>query len=287
MARPDLFAHRKFLRLASLLRSRPLAVGILELLWHGAYSSGDARLGEPAVVEFAVSWDGEPGKLAAWLVECGFLDESADGTLLVHDLEDHAPAYVKRRLDAEEKRRSTGETLREARARAARTRWERARQRMDSNVGASAGMHPESTCMQEGATPSPSPSPSPCSPPAPRQRARATDPRFDSFYEAFPNRVKRKDAAKAWAAIAEAEREAALAAVAVYADVWRKAPADRLAFAGHPATWLRGERWKENREVWERAAAPRNGTSRAGRFVEPSFQSEGPGFDEVPVEVLS
>ena len=88
-------------------------------------------------------------------------------------------------------------------------------------------------------------------------------------------------------ALSDSDRDAALAGVTVYADVWRTAPADRLAFAGHPATWLRGERWKESREVWERAAAPRNGSSRGGRFVEPSFASEGPGFEDVPVEVLS
>lgn len=287
MARPDLFGHRKFLRLASLLRSRPLAVGILELLWHCAYSSGDARLGEPSVVEFAVSWDGEPGKLAAWLVECGFLDEVSEGMLSVHDLEDHAPAYVKRRIDAEERRRSTGETLRDARRRAARTRWEKVRQAKANAESASPGMHTESTCMHKDATPSPSPSPSPSSPHTPLRGERAADPRFDAFYEAFPNHVKRKDAAKAWAALREQDREAAAAAVGDYAEVWRKAPPDRLAFAGHPGTWLRGERWKESREVWERAAAPRNGSNRAGQFIEPAFASEGPGFDEVPVEVLS
>ncbi|MHB8796993.1 MAG: hypothetical protein ACYDBY_00890 [Thermoanaerobaculia bacterium] len=287
MARPDLFGHRKFLRLASLLRSRPLAVGVLELLWHGAYSSGDARLGEASVVEFTVSWDGEPGKLAAWLVECGFLDEDAGGILLVHDLEDHAPAYVKKRLAAEERRRNSGETLRDARRRAALTRWEKARQTKVMSEGVSAGLHPDSTCMHKDATPSPSPSPSPSPPHTPLRGARGADPRFDAFFEAFPNRVKRKDAAKAWAALGEDDREAAGAAVGIYAEVWRKAPPDRLAFAGHPATWLRGERWKESRDVWERAAAPRSGGHRAGRFVEPAFVSEGPGFDEVPVEVLS
>lgn len=124
-------------------------------------------------------------------------------------------------------------------------------------------------------------------PHTPLRGARGADPRFDAFFEAFPNRVKRKDAAKAWAALGEDDREAAGAAVGIYAEVWRKAPPDRLAFAGHPATWLRGERWKESRDVWERAAAPRSGGHRAGQFVEPAFVSEGPGFDEVPVEVLS
>ena len=104
-------------------------------------------------------------------------------------------------------------------------------------------------------------------PPAPRRGARAADPRFDAFYERFPNRVKRKEAARAWEALSEGDREAALAGIAVYAEVWRTAPADRLAFAGHPATWLRGERWKETRDVWERAAAPRSGGARSGVAV--------------------
>ncbi len=124
-------------------------------------------------------------------------------------------------------------------------------------------------------------------PPTPRRGTRAEDPRFEEFYGAFPVQAKRQDAAKVWGSLAEAERGAALEAVLVYADVWRRAPGDRLAFAGYAATWLRGKRWGESRETWERAAAPRSTGSRNGRFVEPGFASEGPGFDEIPVEVLS
>lgn len=105
-------------------------------------------------------------------------------------------------------------------------------------------------------------------PPFPPHRgARAADARFDAFYEGFPNRVKRPEAAKAWETLSDADRDAALAGVAVYADAWRAAPADRLPFAGNPATWLRNERWKEDREAWERAAAPRNGGARTGAAV--------------------
>jgi hypothetical protein len=110
MARPDLFLNRKFLRLVHVLRE-PLShvVGYLECMWHVCYQSGDAVLGDATGVELAAKYPGEPGRLAAALLECGFLDAVGDGTYAVHDLYDHAPTYVQKRIQREVERRERGE----------------------------------------------------------------------------------------------------------------------------------------------------------------------------------
>ena len=109
MARPSLFTHRKFTRLARLLGKRYRAVGVLEMVWAHAYQDGDDRLGTVEDLEFMVDWDGEPGECATALVESGFLD-LVDGELFVHDLFDHAPDYVRKRRSREDERRSRSDT---------------------------------------------------------------------------------------------------------------------------------------------------------------------------------
>lgn len=127
MARPGLEGHRKFVRLARALGSEALAMGHLELLWHSAYASGDDYLGDESGVEAAARWNGEPGRLCRLLVDAGgedkgFIEEIPDrpGRYAVHDLYDHAPEYVRKRMDREAKRRAQGKTLRELRAEAGR-----------------------------------------------------------------------------------------------------------------------------------------------------------------------
>lgn len=111
MARPGLMRHRKFARLERLLGSKALAMGHLEILWEVSYECGDDLLGDAGDVETLGCWQGEAGKLAAALVESGFLDATPEG-LRVHDLWDHAPEYVKKRRKREAERREAGAALR-------------------------------------------------------------------------------------------------------------------------------------------------------------------------------
>lgn len=113
MARPGLTRHRKFARLTWLLGgSKALALGHLELLWAVAYESGDDLVGSDGDAECLAEWQGAPGKLAAALVEAGFLDRTEDGQLRIHDLWDHAPDYVRKRRSREAERRTKGARLR-------------------------------------------------------------------------------------------------------------------------------------------------------------------------------
>ena len=110
--RPTLLRHRKFARLARLLKSDALAVGHLELLWSVTYESGDEVLGDSDDVEHLARWQGDRGQLVAALVASGFIDEDPKGHIYrVHDLWDHAPEYVRKRRKREQERRATGAEL--------------------------------------------------------------------------------------------------------------------------------------------------------------------------------
>lgn len=117
MARPGLIEHRKFRRFCSLLGiPEAHGLGLLEFLWRTSYESGNPFLGDSVDVEAAARWTGEPGRCCAALLQAGgqmqagFIDELEDrpGQYQVHDLFDHAPEYVRKRLRRETERRSRG-----------------------------------------------------------------------------------------------------------------------------------------------------------------------------------
>ena len=112
MARPTLFDHPKFMRLAFILNlPRPYTLGLLEYLWKTGYASGNPVIGDEVDVEVVCEWTGERGILAAALLEVGFLDRLKSGKLQIHDLFDHAPEYVKSRLRMERFRKRNGSKL--------------------------------------------------------------------------------------------------------------------------------------------------------------------------------
>ena len=166
MGRPGLPKHRKFLRLQRLLEpackafAEQVARGALELLWDNAYENGDDYLGDPSDVEAAAKWKGKPGVLCKAFVdaggegEIGFIVEAADrpGHFLVHDLYDHAPGYVKKRMEKERERVEKGQTISDLRRAAANKRW----MQRDAKEN---HLHPRRDA--KGSTPAPSPSPAP------------------------------------------------------------------------------------------------------------------------------
>ena len=124
MARPGLLTHRKFIRLARLLQSDALAYGHLGIIWDACYEAGDDNIGSAEDVEYLARWQGECGKLASALTEAGFIDIDDAGIHRVHDLYDHAPDYVQRRMEREHQRRAKGVTISELRAKAGKASGE-------------------------------------------------------------------------------------------------------------------------------------------------------------------
>lgn len=90
--------HPKMLELAAKLDvERYAVVGIMELLWHfaGRYAPrGDiGRFSDRAIAE-AVGWRKDPKILVRALAGTGWLDETAECRLVVHDWPEHADDYV-------------------------------------------------------------------------------------------------------------------------------------------------------------------------------------------------
>lgn len=99
VAKAELRDHRKFLKLKRLLgEPTPHVMGYLECMWLRGYQTGSPYLGDAADVEGAAEYPGEVGKFARAASESGFIDQDDDGNYSIHDLWDHAPNYVKKRM---------------------------------------------------------------------------------------------------------------------------------------------------------------------------------------------
>lgn len=162
MARPGCLNHPKFLTaLRKSGASRALVIGSLEIIWMACYETGNPILGDKFMVEAIAEWTGEPGKLFEALLTCGgegqagFIEEvpGQKGRYQVHDLFHHAPEYVQRRMEREAARTAKGETISEARRRAAQVRWGANGKQADANDGQ---LHDANGCKvhANGATPS-------------------------------------------------------------------------------------------------------------------------------------
>lgn len=94
--------HPKFYELqAALGCSKPVAVGLLELLWHTTSDycpAGDVGRFSDTQIARAVGYEGDASELIAALVSSGWLDVSDQHRLLVHDWPEHADDYVHLRL---------------------------------------------------------------------------------------------------------------------------------------------------------------------------------------------
>jgi hypothetical protein len=73
---------------------------------------------------------------------------------------------------------------------------------------------------------------------------------FDKFWAAYPKKVAKADARKAWAQTKDIRPELTNLLTAITANCktesWMKSGG---AFIPYPATWLRGERWEDELEV--------------------------------------
>lgn len=171
MARPGLTQHPKFRRLARLLGSAPLALGCLELMWEVCYQNGEPYLGDTVDVEAAAQWPGEPKTLCQALLDAGgpgragFIEEAPDrpGCYQCHDLYDHAPAYVAKRMVREAARVERGQTLSDLRAEAGRKGGKQKVSKREANGQpfASEKAENEANGQQIARTPAPAPAPAP------------------------------------------------------------------------------------------------------------------------------
>ncbi len=94
--------HPKTLAFASMLgTSRPAAIGHLELLWaYCATKTPQGNVGKwhDGSLAEACYWTGPPEKFVEALVAAGYLDRHPEHRLVVHDWHEHAPVWVRAKL---------------------------------------------------------------------------------------------------------------------------------------------------------------------------------------------
>lgn len=72
---------------------------------------------------------------------------------------------------------------------------------------------------------------------------------FAEFYSAYPRKIARRDAEKAWARLSPSDRELAFQALPAHIAYW--AATTEKQFIPYPATWLNGERFHDELEMPE------------------------------------
>jgi hypothetical protein len=94
--------HPKTLALMQALSiPRPMAVGLLELLWHftSRYApQGDIGRWTDDNIAQGLSWDGNSSELLAGFVKSGWIDTHEKHRLVIHDWHDHADEATKKSL---------------------------------------------------------------------------------------------------------------------------------------------------------------------------------------------
>jgi hypothetical protein len=230
MARPGLIDHPKFRRLVHLLQiPEPYALGLLEFLWRVAYQDGNPRIGDGLDVELAAKWPGDQGKLCEALLNCGgpgragFIEPvpGEEGAYQVHDLDDHAPDYVRSR------RRMEGY---------------RKRKRQDREAINSESLRNGSGPLRNSDG-SPAPAPAPINPPTPLKGGECG---FEELWKAYPpqRRADRKAAEKEWAKLSPAADQVVLILAALERQKesarWRKEEGQYVPKLGK---WLREHQW--------------------------------------------
>lgn len=102
MAKRSVLDHPKFTELQEALEQPKGAVlGWLECLWHFTAKftpQGNVGKYSDKQIERWLEWDGETGELIRCLVKCGWVDESDQHRLIVHDWHDHCDDSVKKTL---------------------------------------------------------------------------------------------------------------------------------------------------------------------------------------------
>lgn len=88
-----------------------------------------------------------------------------------------------------------------------------------------------------------------------RPRISTEDPLFDAFWAAYPRRVGKAPARKAWAKLSEADCHAAIKGAAAYA---KASTGKAEVYIKHPSGWLNDRRWEDYAEAPVVTSRPTN-----------------------------
>ena len=182
-------------------------------------------------IEIAADWQGEPGAFVQALVDLRFLDP-IEGGYRIHDWEEHNGYASAAGMRSEKARK------------AAKAKWQRAddAQAVPKQCSSNAQADNEQCLDKNEQCPSPSPTPTPS--PKPKKKEYTDD--FERFWSAYPRKVAKGDAFKAWQRLngtaPDADELIKVVEQQKQSPQWQR---ENGKFIPHPATWLNQERWHD------------------------------------------
>lgn len=225
--------HPKMVELRDVL-NLPLyqAVGLLEALWHftATYAAHGniGRFSDRSIAK-ALEWEQSPETLIDALVETGWLDRSETHRLVVHDWAEHADNAVHLKLKRRNEKFVDG-TEPYSRKGGVETVSGQCRDNVASRTPL-----PDARCLMPDARVKETP------------RSPGGEPGgFDDFWQAYPRKVGKGAALKAWKRIRpNADLTARMLAVIRRESTSEQWVRDGGQYIPHPATWLNQGRWDD------------------------------------------
>jgi hypothetical protein len=216
--RCDLQSHPKIVRILSATKSDKFRViGGLHAVWSvfDAHSEDGVLHGyTPELMDHIIGWDGFSGAMIA----VGWLGMGEGESLVMPEFGEHNGQSAKRRAEDQKRKRDSRKSVRI----------------LSEESPQESGL--EKRREEKNIKPPKSP--------------KGDWPGFDQFWSAYPRKVAKPQAMKAWNKIKPSEPMTSKIMSAVHAqsasDQWTK---DDGKFIPHPATWLNGQRWDDETEI--------------------------------------
>lgn len=210
--------HPKMKRLARILRiSEPCAIGHLHMFWWWCLdyaNNGDLTSRDKIDIAIGAGWSGDEDVLFAVLVECGFIDQTDDGSVVVHDWSDYGGKYQEFREKDRERKRTA---------------------RLVQRTGDGC---PQDGPLSRGDKKRVNNSPLP---------PKGMPPGFEDFWAIYPKKRSKGEAIKAWAQTKDLRPDLPalieIVKAARQSFEWTK---DGGRYIPNPATWLRAQGWTDD-----------------------------------------
>ena len=229
------------------LPSTAYTAGHLELIWCHAHTTQPEM--KSAEVEHIADWYGDEGKLLEALIECGWLDIVDECTVQVHDYADHAPSYVKKRDYQKEymrEYRKSKEVLDTVRPNMPNvsTLLDLTDTKLDAVSVPTIHNHTIHNLTKDN-TFLPKNEPIPETKPA---KPKTDNTAFETFWKAYPRKVGKPNALKAWKV---KKLNESIDMILASLERWKASrdwTKDGGQFIPHPQTWLNREGWNDEVE---------------------------------------
>ena len=276
--------HRKLFDAADELEiSPPHMMGLLISFWLWALDNaptGNLEGITPRMISRAAQWDGPAEKLAAALIRAGWLDEKDGGILEIHDWYEYAGKLIDQR-QAEKERSQRRRAAAAASSCSTGDDQKTTAGQPRTSRGKAAGRVDQSRVdkTRDDNTP-----PSPSAEGAGGGKKDIIEARFTEFWSAYPKKVGKQYALKAWKRVnPDADlHDRIMRAVDAQkrSEQWRR---ENGRYIPNPATWINGGYWdnEPTEEVTNSAESQRNPerTDDAGREWTKGFKPADDDLD--------